>query len=60
MTSDFLKSTGEKYYTKLGAHVIKIAYSICTNKNNYLYSMTYNGSHPYRTLVFLKKHCKYI
>lgn len=51
MTSDFLKYTGEKYYAKLGAHIIKTAYSICTNKNNYLYSMAYNGSHPGRTVA---------
>lgn len=51
MTSDFLKYTGEKYYAKLGAHIINTAYSICTNKNNYLYSMAYNGSNPGRTVA---------
>lgn len=44
MTSDFMKSTGEKQYAKLGAYIINIASSICTNKNNYLYSMFYKGS----------------
>jgi len=51
MTSDFLKSAGEKYYTRLCAHIINIAYSIYTNKNNYLYSMAYNGFYPGRTLL---------
>lgn len=43
MTSDFLKSTGEKQYAKLGTQKINIASSICTN-NITLNSMSYIDS----------------